>query len=82
MKTALILAAMLMAGCSTQPRIDIAEIRASCPALSTPKRHDMDAQTRRVAEVEGWYAACRESILGKLDDDLPSASYFPTFASR
>jgi hypothetical protein len=82
MKTIIILAALIMAGCSTQPRINLAEIRASCPALSTPKRNDNDAQTRRIAEIEGWYGACRESILGKLDNDLPSASDFPSFASR
>lgn len=63
MKTVIIIVAMALAGCSTQPKINIAEIRASCPALSVPKRNDMDAQTRRIAELEGWYGACRESIL-------------------
>ena len=63
---ALIVACILLSGCSTAPRINVAEIRASCPPLSTPKRADADGQTRRIAEVEGWYRACRESVLGAL----------------
>jgi len=63
MRAVLILAALVMAGCSTQPRINVAEVRASCPPLSEPKRADADGQTRRIAEVEGWYHACRESVL-------------------
>lgn len=67
MKAILISACLALAGCATQPRVNVAEVRASCPPLSTPKRADGDAQTRRIAEVEGWYAACRESVLRAFD---------------
>jgi hypothetical protein len=58
----------MMSACSTQPRLKIPEIRASCPDLRTPTRTDPDAQTRRIQELEWWYSACRGSVLKSLDE--------------
>lgn len=63
MRTVILAAALLVAGCSTQPKLNIPEIRASCPELRTPTRTDHDAQTRRIQELEWWYSACRGSVL-------------------
>lgn len=58
-------AAMLLGGCSsTLPREASPRVWASCPPLTPPpKRNDADAQARRIAELEGWYHACREAAL-------------------
>lgn len=56
---------LLMTGCATQgPREASLEVWASCPPLPAPTvRNDNDAQTRRIAALEGWYTACREAAL-------------------
>ena len=81
MKTILIIAALLMAGCSTQPRIDVTEIRASCPALTTPKRNDNDAQTRRIAELEGLFGAATSFTIGRFRVQITSSGWWAVVES-
>lgn len=65
-----------LSGCaSTVPREPSPQVWASCPPLSPPpKRNDADAQTRRIAELEGWYGACREAALAPPRPRVPVGS--------
>lgn len=65
---------LALPGCTATAPKGIAEMRAGCPPLTPPpRRNDNDAQTRRVAEVEGWYKMCRDTVLRLADkwESLP-----------
>jgi hypothetical protein len=57
---------LALPGCAPMQRTPSPEVWASCPPLPPPpKRNDADAQTRRIAALEGWYGACREAALAE-----------------
>ena len=62
-------------GCAAVDPLELpAEVRASCPPLTVSRlRTDADALTRRVAELEGWFDACRTAALTPARHYQPSA---------
>ena len=62
---ALVVLAVLTAGCASHPRGPSAAVWASCPPLTQPKRTDEEAQARRITELETWYTHCRNAALAE-----------------
>lgn len=59
-------AACLLSGCASNPGFapaiePAAAVLAACPPLSQVQYYSPDALGLRVAELERWYAACRET---------------------